>query len=81
MAENTSATALIYTGKSEVYEGRKCKICDCTLKIRKRGCHDCYMLARSNVRPLADLKKENIARRNKAIFRGAQNFRIRISMR
>lgn len=75
MAESTSATAFIYTGKSEVYEGRKCKICDCTLKIRKRGCHDCYMLARSNERPLADLKKENIARRNKAIAEGLKTYK------
>jgi len=74
MAESTGATAFIYTGKSEVYEGRKCKICDCTLKIRKRGCHDCYMLARSNERPLADLKKENIARRNKAIAEGVKTY-------
>lgn len=75
MAESTGATAFIYTGKSEVYEGRKCKICDCTLKIRKRGCHDCYMLARSNERPLADLKKENIARRNKAIAEGLKTYK------
>ena len=74
MAVNTSDLALIYTGKSEVYEGRKCKICGCTLKIRKRGCHDCYLLARSNTRPLADLKKENTARRNKAIAGGFKTY-------
>lgn len=74
MAKSTSSSALIYTGKSEVYEGRKCKICGCTLKIRKRGCHDCYLLARSNFRPLADLKKENTARRNKAIEGGFKTY-------
>ncbi len=72
---NTTSSSLVYKGISDVYEGRVCKKCGCTLKIRKRGCHDCYLRKRQAERPLVDLKKENIVRREKAIEEGKTVYR------
>jgi hypothetical protein len=75
MSVNTISSSLVYKGKSKVFEGRICTDCGCTLKINKKGCHDCHLLKRQAKRPLADLKKENTVRRNKAIKAGEKVYK------